>query len=242
MLTRATIGAVFLVPVLVCAGVAAMPATASAQAKTPAGRFEISGSVGIAGSHDLGSERATEPGNGVPAGSPVTLFEADSSLERGPLFEGRVGWRLTRSLTAEGTFTIVRSHLRTSITNDFESAPATVATSRLTQYTAEGGLVFHLDGLRFAHRRVRPFVTGGGGYLRQLHDQATLVETGESAFAGGGLKIQLHETAQRPRRSFLKSLGLRVDARMNFTHGGFDIDEKAWRTYPSLSGGAYVCF
>ena len=188
MLTRATIGTM----VLVCAGLMAMPAIASAQ-----GRFEISGSVGIAGSHDLGSEKATEPGNGVPAGSPVTLFEAASSLERGPLFEGRVGWRLTRLLTAEGTFTIVRSHLRTSITNDFESAPATVATSRLTQDTAEGGLVWHLDGLRFAHRRVRPFVTGGGGYLRQLHDQATLVETGESAFVGGGLKIQLHDDCVR---------------------------------------------
>jgi hypothetical protein len=237
MLTRATIGTL----VLVCAGLAAVPSLASAQSRE-AGRLEISGSVGLAGSHDLGTEKATEPGNGVPSGSPVTLFEATSSLDRGPLFEGRVGWRFTRSLTAEGTFTIVRTHLHTSITNDFESAPATVATSRLTQYTAEGGLVWHLDRLRFAHGRVRPFVTGGGGYLRQLHDQATLVETGQSAFAGGGVKIRLHETAQRPKKSFLKSLGLRADARLNFTHGGFDIDENAWRRYPTLSGGVYVCF
>jgi len=235
MLTRVTIGTI----ALVCVGLA-MPTVATAQRRD--GRFELSGSIGLAGSHDLGTEKATEPGNGVPSGSPVTLFQAATTLERGPVFEGRVGWRLTRSLTAEGTFSITRTHLRTSITNDFESAPATVATSRLTQYTAEGGLVWHLDRLRFAHSRVRPFVTGGVGYLRQLHDQATLVETGESGFAGGGVKILLHETAQRPRRSFLKSFGVRVDARANFTHGGFDIDDTAWRTYPTLTGGAYVCF
>jgi hypothetical protein len=240
MLTRAN--ANMTTVVLVCAGLATLPALASAQAARPQGRFEISGSIGLAGSHDLGTEKATEPGNGVPSGSPVTLFQAASTLERGPLFDARVAWRLTRSLAAEGTFGIVRTHLRTSITNDFEQAPATVATSRLTQYTAEGGLVWHLDRLRFAHGRVRPFVTGGGGYLRQLHDQGTLVETGESAFAGGGIKIQLHETAQRLKRPFLKSLGLRADVRVNFTHGGFDIDETAWRTYPTLTGGVYVCF
>ncbi len=233
-LTPAAIGILVLV---------VMPGIASAQAH-PAGRdgrLEISGSVGIAGRHGLGAGKATEPGNGVPSGAPVTLFQAASSLERGPLFEGRVGWRFTRSLTVEGTFSMVRTHLRTSITNDFEQAPPIVASSRLTQYTAEAGVVWHL----FARGRVRPFVTGGGGYLRQLHDRATLVETGKSAFAGGGVKIRLHESAQRPprsRRPFLKSFGLRADARVNFTHGGFDIDETAWRTYPTLTGGAYVCF
>jgi hypothetical protein len=237
MLTSTKFG----IRVLVCAGlaVAIVPAIAIAQVRE--GRLEISGSGGLAGSHTLGTEKATESGNGVPSGSPVTLFQADSSLQRGAMFEGRVGWRVSRSFTVEGTFGIVRTRLRTSITNDFENASPTVASSRLTQYTGEGGLVWHLDRLRFAHSRVRPFVTGGGGYLRQLHEAATLVETGETAFAGGGVKIQLREPP-RGRRALLKTVGLRADARMNFTHGGFDIDEKAWRRYPTLTGGIYVCF
>jgi hypothetical protein len=171
----------------------------------------------------------------------VTLFQASSSFERGPIFEGRVAWHLSRAFAVEGTFGMARTHLRTSITNDFEQAPPVTSTSRLTQYTIEAGLLWQPGGLRFAHGRVRPFVSGGGGYLRQLHDGATLVETGRSAFAGGGVKVPLRE-AKGPRPSRLKTVGLRADVRVNFTHGGFDVDRDAWRTYPSLSGGVFVCF
>jgi len=169
----------------------------------------------------------------------VTLFETDSSVERGPVFEGRVAWRLTRAFAVEGTFAMARTHLRSAVRNDSEQAAPIVATSPLTQYTAEGGLVWHLEGLRFGHGRVRPFITGGGGYLRQLHDGATLVETGQSAYAGGGLKFRLHEAR---RRAVLKTIGLRADVRLNLTHGGFDVDQNAWRKYSSLSGGLFVCF
>jgi opacity protein-like surface antigen len=214
-------------------------APAASRGRTGEGRLEIAGSVGYAGGHDLGSERATETGNGVPSGSPVTLFETDSSMERGAQFEGRVSWRLTHAFAVEGTFAMTRTHLRSAVRNDSEQAAPTVATSPLTQYTAEGGLVWHLDGLRFGHGRARPFITGGGGYLRQLHDKATLVETGQSAFAGGGLKFRLHEAA---RRSLLQAIGLRADVRLNVTHGGFDVDASAWRKYSSASGGLFVCF
>jgi hypothetical protein len=134
---------------------------------------------------------------------------------------------------------MTRTHLHSAIRNDSEQAAPTVATSRLTQYTAEGGVVWHLNGLTFGHGRVRPFVTGGGGYLRQLHDRATVVETGQSAYAGAGLKYRLH---QATRRALLKTIGLRADVRLNLTHGGFDIDPDAWRKYPSVSGGLFVCF
>jgi hypothetical protein len=215
-------------------GLAAAPGIAHAQ-----GRLEIAGSVGFAANHDLGSERATESGNGVPTGTPVTLFETDSSLDRGALFEGRVAWHLTHALAVEGTFSMTRTHLRAAVRNDSEQAAPIVATSPLTQYAAEAGLLWHLNGLTFGHGRARPFITGGGGYLRQLHDGATLVETGQSAYAGGGLKYRLHEGA---RRSMLKAIGLRADARLNLTHGGFDVDPDAWRKYSSLSGGLFVCF
>lgn len=222
-----------------CACLAVVPSLASAQPRE--GHLEIGASVGIARGHDLGTEKAVESGNGVPSGSPVTLFQASSMLERGPMFEGRVAWHLTRAFAVEGTVGMTRTHLKTSITNDFEQAPPVSSTSRLTQYTIEAGVLWQPNGLWFAHSRVRPFVTGGGGYLRQLHDGATLVETGRSAFAGGGVKVALHQ-ATGPRPSKLKTVGLRADARVNFTHGGFDVDGVVWRTYPSLTGGIFVCF
>jgi hypothetical protein len=224
----------------VCLAAAVLPARAHAQPPRE-GRLEIGGSLGFAGTHDLGSLNATETGNGVPGGSPVTLFTTTTAIERGPLFEGRVAWHLTRALAVEGTFGVIPTHLRTSITNDFEQASPTTATSTLTQYTAEAGVVWHLDGLRFGHGRVRPFVTGGGGYLRQLHDSGTLVETGKSAYAGGGVKIALHEAA-RGKSSHLEAIGVRADVAAHFTHGGFDLDRNAWRAYPTLTGGAFVCF
>jgi hypothetical protein len=217
----------------VSASAASVPAP-SRGGRPGEGRLEIAASIGYAGGHDLGTEQATETGNGVPGGSPVTLFETASSLERGSLFEARVGFRLTHALAVEGIFGVTRTHLRSAIRNDSEQAAATVATSPLMQYTAEAGVVW-----QFGHGRVRPFVTGGGGYLRQLHDRATLVETGQSAFAGGGVKYLVH---QATRRSLVQSIGLRGDVRLNVTHGGFDIDADAWRHYPSVSGGLFVCF
>ena len=214
------------------------PQTAGAAANE--GRFEISGAVGIAGGHTLDSEKATETGNGVPSGSPATLFETVTSFDRGTLFEGRIGWRLSRAFSVEGTFTMTRTHLRTEIRNDSEQAAATTATSPLTQYTAEGGVAWQPTRLRLGRAgRARIFIAGGGGYLRQLHDDATLVETGAAAYAGGGLKYRVHEARTR---ALLKSVGIRADARVNLVRGGFDVTEDTWHAYPSVSAGLFVCF
>jgi hypothetical protein len=232
---------------LLVLSLAAVPSLAHAQGARPApspspvgeGRLEISGSAGVSAGHHLDTEPATETGNGVPSGSPVTLFQTDTSFERGTLFEGRVSWRFSRAFAAEGTFSVTRTHLRTEIKNDSEEAAPTTATSPLNQYTGEGGLVWQPPRLRFHRGRARIFITGGGGYLRQLHDDATLVETGASAYAGGGLKYRLHEAT---KKAALKALGIRVDGRVNMLRGGFDVVENAWHSYPSLSAGIFVCF
>lgn len=219
---------------LACLVIALAPRAALAQ-----GRIEISGSFGGALGHDLGGETAAETGNGVPTGSPVTLFRTSSSMDAGPLFEARVGFALTRAFGVEGTFGLTRTTLRTSITNDFEQAAPTVASTKFRQYAIEGGIVWHVTRVRFSRGRAVPFVAGGGGYLRQLDDGATLVGTGQSTYAGGGLKYRLH--ASKPR-SALKAVGLRADVRVNVTHHGFDIDEARWRAYPSVSGGVFARF
>jgi hypothetical protein len=204
------------------------------------GRFEISGAAGMIGGTDLGNATATLSGSGVPAGSPVTLFETETKIDSAPRYEARVGWRLTPALQVEGGVAINRTNLTTRITNDFEQAPNTEASETFTEYAIEAGLLFHLTKLTFAGGRARPFVTGGAGYLRQVHEGRTLIETGQSAYAGGGLTFTLR---QAPRKAFIEGLGLRADVRANIRSGGFEHSDDSGTTFaPSVTGGLFIRF
>ena len=57
-------------------------------------------------------------------------------------------------------------------------------------------------------RRLRPFASGGAGYLRQLHEDRTLVETGQVYYAGGGARYWLRGGAR-----VAALVGLRGDVR-----------------------------
>jgi hypothetical protein len=215
-------------------------AAQASQASSIGGRIEVSGGTGLVGGTDLGTASATLTGPGVPTGTPVTLFDTATTIESGPRYEARVAWRLTRALQVEGGLAVNRTHLATSITNDFEQAPNTEATEKLTEYAIEAGLLLHLTKLTFAGGRARPFVTGGAGYLRQVHEGQTLIDTGQSAYAGGGLTFTLR---QAPRRAFIEGLGLRADVRANFRSGGFERGDDGGATYaPSVTGGLFVRF
>jgi hypothetical protein len=238
----------FTLMLFVAAGVA-LPRDASAQTRAaqtssggiPGGRFEISGGAGVVGGTDLGTATATLSGSGAPQGSPVTLFDTETKIESGQRYEARVAWRFTPALQVEGGVAINRTHLNTRITNDFESAPNTEAREKFTEYAIEAGLLLHLTKLTFAGGRARPFVTGGAGYLRQVHEDQAQIDTGQSAYAGGGLTFTLR---QGPRRAFLETLGLRADVRANFRSGGFEgaADDSGVTFAPSISGGLFIRF
>lgn len=221
----------------------AAPAKASSSKPStgiPGGRFEISGGAGIVGGTDLGTATAALSGSGVPTGSPVTLFDTETKIEGGPRYEARVAWRLTPALQVEGGVAINRTNLTTRITNDFEQAPNSEASESFTEYAIEAGLLFHLTKLTFAGGRARPFVTGGAGYLRQVHEGRTLIETGQSVYAGGGLTLTLR---QAPRKAFLEGFGLRADVRANFRSGGFEHSDDNGVTFaPSVTGGVFIRF
>lgn len=206
----------------------------------PGGRFEISGGAGVIGGTDLSTATATLSGSGVPAGTPVTLFDTETKIEGGPRYEARVAWRLTRALQVEGGVAINQTKLTTRITNDFEQAPNTEASETFTEYAIEAGLLFHLTKLTFAGGRARPFVAGGAGYLRQVHEGRTLIETGQSVYAGGGLTFTLR---QAPRKAFIEGLGLRADVRANIRSGGFEHSDDSGATFaPSVTGGLFIRF
>jgi hypothetical protein len=220
---------------------AAQPASkGNARTGVPGGRFEISAGAGIVGGTDLGTATATLSGSGVPTGTPVTWFDTETKIEGGPRYEARVAWRLTPAFQVEGGVAINQTDLTTRITNDFEQAPNTEASESFTEYAFEAGALFHVTKLTFAGGRARPFVTGGAGYLRQVHEGRTLIETGTSAYAGGGLTFTLR---QAPRKAFIEGLGLRADVRANFRSGGFEHSDDGGTTFaPSVTGGLFIRF
>jgi hypothetical protein len=71
----------------------------------------------------------------------------------------------------------------------------------------------------------------GAGYLRELHEENVLVETGQAYHVGGGATVWF---GQRPQRA-----GLRLDARLYVLDGGIDLGTS---TRTMATGGASMVF
>jgi hypothetical protein len=152
--------------------------------------------------------------------APYTLFSTSSRLEPALAAEGRVGFHLTSTFAIEGAFLFSRPSVETIVTGDVEGLPSVTASETLTQFLVDVSGVLHVRRLRFG--RAIPFVLGGAGYLRELHEGEVLVESGHTYHLGGGAKIPLIR-----RRGFIRSLGVRLDGRVYFRSGGADLDEDA---------------
>ena len=180
------------------------------------------------GGHPLGTStaqlRTNAPGTTPP---PFTLLTVDSRIAPSAAGEMRVGVAITRRLTLEGGAAFGRRRVPLSISGDLEAGPQRLDGESLHHYVFDGGLAFQLR--RPSGTRLRSFVLGGAGYLRQLHQDRTLVKAGQIFYAGGGAKYWLR---QRPDSS--RSLGVRGDVRLNVRRQGVDFENKT-RLYPSVS-------
>ena len=78
-----------------------------------------------------------------------------------------------------------------------------------------------------------PFVSGGGGYLRQIDDANADLVTGTEIHAGGGLKYWFGRGGRR--------LGLRVDAGLSSRNRSVAFEQKR-RMVPSVGAGLAVQF
>ena len=152
-----------------------------AQTADDVSRVEISGGVRWIGSLDL----ASVPANETTLGGQRALFDSTTTLDRS--FGGTVtaGVRLSQLIRVEGSAVYSPTQIITRVSDDTEGAPDTAITAPVTQILVEGGVVATPPPWRTRH--VSPFVTAGIGYLRQLNDGRTLVETGGSYYVGGGL-------------------------------------------------------
>lgn len=193
-----------------------------------AGQVSIGGGVTWSGGYAIGESaaelRTNAPGSTTPA---FTLFETRSRFTPAFGAEARVGVDIGRRITIEGGAAYSRPRVRVTIAADSESGSQQLAGEALQQYVFDAAMAW-----RFAPRlasRLGPFVLAGAGYVRQLHQERTLVESGQIYYAGAGARYWL-----RGRPDSGKSFGLRGDLRMNFRRQGIDFENQA-RAYPTLS-------
>jgi hypothetical protein len=208
------------------------PAAVGAQTRDP-GRFEFGLGARVTGGSALAPVAAGET---TPGGSAFSLFTTRSAFGPAIGVEGRLSARVARWLHIEAAASYGRPRLTTSITSDFEDAPATAAAESLIQVRVEGGVLVPVSRWHIGTRAV-PFLAAGGGYLRELHEGQTIVETGRSYYVGGGLNYALN---RRTTRRF-DTIGVRLDARASIRRGGISLDA-ATHVAPSLGTSLFVRF
>lgn len=197
-------------------------------------RFEVSiGGLWLGGSA-LGASDAELRANSVTA-SPFRLFATESASAGAAGLEAGAAYWLSRTIAVEAAFVRVRPELRTRVSGDAEGAAGLTVAERLDQYFVSGNVVWLLEGLRFAGRTV-PFVSGGGGYLRQLHEGRTLVATGRLFDAGGGVRHHLLGNL-----GWIRALGVKLDGRVYVLVDGTAFQDRP-RTHGAFSGSVVLGF
>lgn len=202
---------------------------AQAQSASKAYRWTIGGGLGWTGSYPVGDGtadlRQNAPGNPSPV---LPLFRAASTFEPSPGIEGRFGFAITPRVMVEigGRYSTPR--LRVDISRDTEADAVSFDGETISQYNVDVSVLVEMPVLGRASR-LRPFAIGGAGYLRQLHDDRVLVETGQLYHLGGGARL-FFRGASGDRRP----LGLRGDVQAAYRRDGIEFESQT-RVMPTVS-------
>ena len=196
-----------------------------------AGSWEVSGGLLWQGGFDLGDRAAELTQNPATGTGPYDLFGSASAVGSGIGAQGRIAGYLSRNLAIEGSARVTRPSLKIRLSGDAESAPDLTATETLTQYVFDGSVLWHFTP--FHKGRAVPYVAGGAGYIRDLHEGNALIETGPEYHGMAGLKWWL---SSRPKR-----LGIRGEGGFSIRDGGFNLGEGR-RTVPVASASLIYLF
>lgn len=188
---------------------------AAAQAARPGpfpqrGSIEVGGGGAFAQGFDMAARRA-ELSRGTP-GDRFDLFSTESRLDPAAGGYARLGVFITRAVSVEAGVRYATPTLAIRLFGDAESASDELATATITQYVFEGAVVWHATRAAFAGGRALPFLSAGGGHIRELHEGDELLETGRQFHVSAGLKY----LSGRGRRS----AGLRGEAGVSSREGG----------------------
>ena len=206
------------------------PGVAIAQDRPALRKHHFTLGVGLlsSGSYDLGAATAELRGNAFGTSPPpFTLFTTDSHLTSTTAPEFRAGFAVTRELAVEFGASLAHPRVSVSIAGDAEAPAQELSGEELEQYQFDVGVTWQVPIAMGA--RMAPYVTVGGGHLRQLHEDRTLAETGQVYYAGGGARYWL-----RGGSAASKAIGVRGDVRVNLRRKGIDFEDKM-RAYPTVS-------
>ena len=159
----------------------AAPARAQAPARST---VEISGGGAVASGFDLDRRTAQLTSNSGSTGGAYDYFDVEGRIRTSYGVLGRIGVYLSPSFAVEGGVQWLRATNAQRISGDVEGAPDITAEETVNQYLFEGSALWHTGSGSSA----RPFVYGGAGYLRVLHEGDALVEEGLEVHAGFGVK------------------------------------------------------
>lgn len=212
--------------VITFAFLACSPSMARAQARAP--RFEVSAGALFIGGYSAGSMDANLTTN-QSGGSSSTLFSSESKVDAATGIEARFGVHLSRRFMVEGGVFTARPQLTTRVSGDIEGAPDARVSETLSVYVIDGAFV---GAFGAPESRVAPFVRIGAGYVRELHEDNMLVETGQMFHAGGGATVWLNQR---------RTVGARFDARVIVISGGIDLGEGS-RTQGAAAGMVVFAF
>lgn len=199
------------------------------------GRPSITVGGVLSGGYPIG-EAAAELRQNVPGTTsppPFTLFRTSTEMNRAAGVEARVAWPLSASVAVEVGGAFSRPGLTVSVDGDAESPAVTLDQSRLEQYVIEAAVVWQLSRLAIGPR-ARPYLSVGGGYLRQLYDERTLVETGQIFHVGAGVRYWL-----RGGQGLGRDLGLRGEVRYHVRREGVEFAGQS-RRYPGATLSLFV--
>ncbi|CAN5867081.1 hypothetical protein BH24ACI4_BH24ACI4_20330 [soil metagenome] len=161
------------------------------------------------------------------------LFSTDADVQRFTGAHLRAGVYLTSSISVEGGVRYATPVMSIRLSGDVESAEETVATQTLSHYVFDGSVLLHFNGAAFAGGRGVPFVSVGGGQVRELHEGRELVETGRAVHGTAGLKYWLGTGRRR--------VGLRAEIGVVSRAGAADSDDSG-RVLPMALGGLTFLF
>jgi hypothetical protein len=163
------------------------------------------------------------------------VFRTTSALEASAGLAVRVGVPVTAVVAVETTLSLNRTRFSTTVSRDIEGARDVTASEPVTQYVIEGGVLVAPAAWRSG--RLEPFMTGGLGYLRQLNEGQTLVDTGSTVYGGGGM----HYWLKRGGTGRIRSSGVRVDVRALLLGGGVAPGEGR-HVIPTVGAAVFVRF
>jgi hypothetical protein len=216
---------------LLATAASVLVAAAPAFAQTPtAGSWEFTGGIVYVGGFDVGNLAAELTPN-IGATGDVTLFETDSRVKPAAGLLAKIGIFLTPAFAVEGGLRYTRPVFETDVSDDFENAEDLTATETLSQYLFDATAVWHFRGSGTG--RTMPFVYGGGGYWRELHEGNALVDDGLEFHGGGGVKWWFGGSAR---------WGFRAQGGFSVREASESDPEKKRRVLPEASGSLVWVF